>query len=157
MRRPHSVQVFLVRHGDQGFEYLLLQRRARPDIALPDFWQGVTGALEDGESHEQAAVREVWEETGLRIDAVQDVGFEQRFPIKPEWRKSYGPEPTDIRERVFCALVTTQVEPRLSHEHTAWRWVGADEARPLLTFGENGRCFSAVEAHLASERARTRP
>ncbi len=150
MRRPDSVQVFLVRRCDQGFEYLLLQRRARPDMSLPDFWQGVTGALEDGESHEQAAVREVWEETGLRISAVVDVGCEQRFPIKPEWRKSYGPEPTEVCERVCCALLPQHAAPRLSEEHIRWKWAGADEARQLLTFGENGRCFSAVEAHLSS-------
>ena len=40
MRQPHSVQVFLVCQSDHGFEFLLLQRRARTDPALPDFWQG---------------------------------------------------------------------------------------------------------------------
>ena len=153
MRRPHSVQVFLVRQRDHGFEFLLLQRRPRTDLALPDFWQGVTGALEDGESHAQAAVREVWEETGLKVSAVRDVGFEQRFPIKPEWRKDYGPGPTEVCERVFCAHLPPQAEPKLSEEHKAWRWVRAEKARQLLTFGQNGLCLRAVEAHLASARS----
>lgn len=39
--------------------YLLFHRVAMLELALPDFWQGITGALEPGESCEEAAVREV--------------------------------------------------------------------------------------------------
>ncbi|KYK91979.1 hypothetical protein SA3733_09130, partial [Aggregatibacter actinomycetemcomitans serotype d str. SA3733] len=32
----------------------------------PDFWQSVTGSLEENETPRQAAIRELWEEIGLK-------------------------------------------------------------------------------------------
>lgn len=98
MRLPFSIQVFLVSRQETHWSMLLLQRKARPELALPDFWQGVSGALEFGESFEAAAVREVLEETSIQIQAVHSADFEQVFPIRPEWRESYGPEPTQVQE-----------------------------------------------------------
>jgi 8-oxo-dGTP pyrophosphatase MutT (NUDIX family)/ribosomal protein S18 acetylase RimI-like enzyme len=148
-RLPHSVQVFLV-SIDAGLpRFLLLQRRAREDLGLPAFWQGVTGALEAGETHARAAMREVREETGLVLDAVRSAHFEQRFPIRPQWRTMYGPEPAEVREQVFYAVVPPDCCPRLSVEHQAWRWATAPEAYALLDFGENRRCLDAVRACLA--------
>jgi 8-oxo-dGTP pyrophosphatase MutT (NUDIX family) len=68
MRRPESVQVFLVSQAEGQRSYLLFQRVARSELALPDFWQGITGALEHGESFEEAAVREVREESGISAE-----------------------------------------------------------------------------------------
>jgi 8-oxo-dGTP pyrophosphatase MutT (NUDIX family) len=38
------------------------------------FWQNVTGAIEDGETPEQAAYRELEEETGIGKDMILDFG-----------------------------------------------------------------------------------
>ena len=123
---------------------LLLQRNARPELALPDFWQGVSGALESGESFEAAAVREVAEETSIKLASVSSTGFEQAFPIKPEWRNSYGQEPTHVQEKVFYSIVPEPLPPKLSHEHKAFRWCSEREALALLTFGNNVQCVQAV-------------
>ena len=55
------------------------------------FWQGVTGALEEGETLLQAAAREVLEETGLRPAEIHSLDFNYCFPVIDEWRESYGP------------------------------------------------------------------
>jgi 8-oxo-dGTP pyrophosphatase MutT (NUDIX family) len=149
-RRPESVQVFLVSEVEGQRAYLLLQRVAMPQLALPAFWQGVTGALESAESFEEAAVREVREETSISIEQVFSAGFTQFFPIRAEWRSSYGQGPVRVEERVFYAFVPTGTSPLLSAEHQAFKWCSAEEAMALLEFGQNRQCLSAVESVLSS-------
>jgi 8-oxo-dGTP pyrophosphatase MutT (NUDIX family) len=144
MRLPFSVQVFLVARHEIAWSVLLLQRNARPELGLPDFWQGVSGALEPGESYEAAAIREVHEETAISLPSASDTGFEQVFPIRPEWRETYGPEPAQVREKVFYAVVPEQVRPELSHEHKAFRWCSEAQSLALLTFANNAQCAQAV-------------
>ena len=148
MRRPFSVQAFLATPDQSIWSVLLLQRVARPDLALPDFWQGVSGALESEESFESAAIRELQEETAIQIPTVVSTGYEHRFPIKPEWRHSYGPEPTHVLEKVYFGVVASRLSPSLSSEHKAFRWCREAEAVELLKFGNNRRCVEAVFAAL---------
>jgi dihydroneopterin triphosphate diphosphatase len=150
MREPYSVQVFLVRIVDAQRSYLLLHRIARPELGLPEFWQGVSGALEAGEERSAAACREVVEETGIQLDQVCDTGFEYTYPVRAEWRRWYGLDAAEIRERVFFAIVPASVTPVLSSEHQAWRWCSPAEAANLLTFGRNADGLRAVEAWLAA-------
>lgn len=120
----------------------------------PIFWQGLTGALEDGEWFEQAARRVVFEECGIRISDIVDTGFAQRFPIRVTWCKSYGAGPTEVKERIFYALIRPEAQPVLSAEHKSWCWCSLEEAVAVLTFGQNRQCFQAVENHLHRIRAR---
>ena len=152
MRRPLSVQVFVVASQGPALSVLLLRRVARPDLALPDFWQGITGALEDGETFEAAAIREVQEETSIRLDSVTPTGYEYSFPIRPEWRKSYGHGPTHVCERVFVGIVSDACIPVLSSEHSAYRWCSMSQAEELLAFGENRACLNAAWQAVSSLR-----
>lgn len=49
-------------------EILLLLRDDKPNIAFPNHWTLVGGKVEDGETSETAAHRELEEETGLKTD-----------------------------------------------------------------------------------------
>jgi dihydroneopterin triphosphate diphosphatase len=152
-RRPQSVQVFLATRLNGRFSYLLFHRRPRPDLALPAFWQGISGALELEESFAQAAVREVAEESSIAVPQVCSADFAQSFPIKPEWRGAYGEGPVAVEERVFYALLPSAVEPVLSEEHQSWRWCSFQEAHSLLEFGKNRQCLEAVEYALTHSAA----
>jgi 8-oxo-dGTP diphosphatase len=44
---------------------------------MPDTWKLPGGLVEEGESIEQAALREVWEETGVKCAFKQIVGFRE--------------------------------------------------------------------------------
>ena len=80
------------REGD-GVEMALAARRTRRgDLA----WGLAKGAVEPGESEEQAAVREVLEETGLEVDVEADLGDIRYFYV---W------EGARVRKRVHFFLM----------------------------------------------------
>ncbi|MBB5191397.1 8-oxo-dGTP pyrophosphatase MutT (NUDIX family) [Silvimonas terrae] len=148
-RLPFSAHVFLYRQRpEQAREYVLFLRHPRPELTLPAFWQGVSGALESGESFAAAARREVQEETGLILEHVSDVGFAQYYPIREAWRDAYGPTPTQVQEQVFCARIAPDAQPVLSGEHQHYQWLTLDEALPLLDFCDNRACLMAAATWL---------
>jgi 8-oxo-dGTP pyrophosphatase MutT (NUDIX family) len=93
---------------------LLVHRPAYDDWSFPK------GKLEDGETWEQAAVREVEEETGLRCEVGEELGRTHYVVLK-------GPK--EVRYfRMSCAD-----EGRAQNEVDEVRWVSVDDARTLLT------------------------
>lgn len=49
---------------DSDGRFLLNLRATDPELRLPGRWSILAGAIEPGETPEQAALREIWEETG---------------------------------------------------------------------------------------------
>ena len=150
MRQPFSVLVYPVRFIDGDWQYLLLQRVAIPKLGLMAFWQGITGGLEEGETLEQAATRELREETGLVPSRLEQIDYSYSFPIQDEWREFYAPGTQEIVEHVFIAFLCGKREPTLSTEHNEWQWCSADLGLKLLTFPGNiealKRCHSLLQA-----------
>lgn len=149
MRQPFSALVYPVRLTDSGWEYLLLRRIAIPDIALPSFWQGITGGLEEGESITQTAIRELAEETHFVSHEIVQIDFSYSYPIRDEWRKQYGSGPKEIVEYVFIAFVDGHQSPRLS-EHDDWRWCTVEQSLKMLKWPENIEALKYCEEYLKS-------
>ncbi len=85
-----------------------------------DDWSFPKGKLEEGETWQQAAVREVEEETGLRCEVGEEVG-----------RTSYEVQAGPKEVRYF--RMTCDGEARAQNEVDEVRWVLIAEARELLT------------------------
>ena len=73
-----SAGIIPFRRTEDGIEFLLLHSGMvrNPDAA----WEFPKGSIEDGESEQEAALREVWEETGI-----QDVKVLPDFKDKVEY------------------------------------------------------------------------
>lgn len=123
MKRPQSVLVLI--HSDGG-DILLIERAKHPG-----YWQSVTGSIEAGETPEQAAQREVEEETGIVAPAAAFDRWHQssRFEIYPIWRHRYPPGVTHNTEHAFSLCVPRDTPIRLApDEHRDWRWLPWREA-----------------------------
>jgi dATP pyrophosphohydrolase len=129
-KRPVSVLVVI--YSKTG--HVLMMKRAFPE----DFWQSVTGSLEWGESAEQAAIRELKEETGLEANGLINCQFSQQFEIYSIWRDRYQPGVMHNQEHVFLMPLEDceeiQFDPR---EHTETLWVSREEAIQMATSHTN--------------------
>jgi dATP pyrophosphohydrolase len=124
--------------------YLLLRRVS----TYGGFWQPVTGSLEDGESHREAAVREVREETGVRaaMPDLIDLGLINRFVIAPEWRGKYAPGVTHNEEVCFALKVNDRAVLLDPVEHDAYVWVDYETALEMLYWDSSKKALRAAEA-----------
>ncbi|CCJ84128.1 Dihydroneopterin triphosphate pyrophosphohydolase type 2 [Cronobacter dublinensis 582] len=123
MHYKRPVSVLVVIYAADTKRVLMLQRRDDPD-----FWQSVTGSLEDGETAPQAAAREVKEEVSIDVAREQltlmDCQRTVEFEIFSHLRHRYAPGVMRNTESWFCLALPTEREIVFT-EHLAYRWVDA--------------------------------
>jgi dATP pyrophosphohydrolase len=119
---------------------LLLERRQPPG-----YWQSVTGALRDGESPREGALRELHEETGLTGDALVDLEASVRYPIAPAWRSRYAPGITHNVEHQFALRLPRPCAITLDPaEHAAHAWVPLERAIERVASSSNRSALERV-------------
>jgi len=120
-RDRRSLVVGALIHDDEG--RIFVQRRSLTRALYPGCWDVVGGHAEPGEGVEAALAREVLEETGWRLAALEEV------VEVLDWEANGEPK----REIDVLARVTGDLaHPRLEvGKHTAARWISASEL-PLL-------------------------
>ncbi len=132
-KRPVSVLVVI--YAQDTGRVLMLQRRDDPD-----FWQSVTGSLEEGESALQAALREVKEEVAIDVSAellpLVDCKRCVEFEIFTHLRHRYAPGIMRNTESWFCLALPHERQIAIT-EHLAWKWVDARTAATMTKSWSN--------------------
>jgi 8-oxo-dGTP diphosphatase len=117
------------RRPSGGLEVLLVHRPRYDDWTVPK------GKLEPAESHVQAALREVEEETGLRCVAGPELGS-----------TSYRDRRNRPKVVRYWAMTPVGGRFQPSAEVDEIRWVPIDDAAGALTYGRDAAVVAALSA-----------
>ena len=112
-----TIDVYLINPRTDGWRILTLQRSKT--TRCPMAWETVHGRIEASEEPEQAAVREVREETGLEVKRLYNVCVQPFYLHRTH---------TVELAVVFAAFVDPPAEVRLSGEHSRFEWLAPDRA-----------------------------
>lgn len=117
------VDVIVCRPAAGGLQVLVM-RRAR-GTRCTGAWEVVHGRLEAGERPEDAAIREVREETGFRVERLYNL------TCQPFYLHRLSTVQVAV---VFVAFVAVDREPVLGLEHDHAEWLVPDEAMARLSW-----------------------
>ena len=109
----------------------LLLRRSDSDSRRPLQWDLPGGMMDDGESLEQGAVREVLEESGIIIKDQPSVVFSKAEVAS--WKDQNGHHGRNVVRIYFVAYVDN-TEVNLSYEHDEFVWVSLEEALEKIEY-----------------------
>lgn len=112
--------------------FLLLKRVK----SLGGYWQPITGGVHDGEIIEEAAKRELMEETQINnyLKFYKDVHYYE-FDLE-------GYE--KIKQYVFAIEVEEKTDAILSDEHEEKKWCNLEESLSLLKYENNRESFRKI-------------
>lgn len=136
--RTAQVEVIVFKIVDDEVLFLVLKRNEQKG----GFWQSVTGGVHEGEGLNQAAKRELWEETGIiqYVRLIEDVHY---F----EFETNQG---GILKEYVFGVQVSPDTDITLSSEHTEMRWCSLRESLTLLKYDSNKTAFQKLFVSLTA-------
>jgi 8-oxo-dGTP pyrophosphatase MutT (NUDIX family) len=103
------------------------------DAAYPSVWVPPGGGTEDGESHEDTALRELWEETGLRLSEVGPLIWIR----KSTFRIPNGRLLTAVEEFYVCRI----------HSYEVGEHLNLDEAERPIVLGQRWWTVAEMESY----------
>jgi type II secretory ATPase GspE/PulE/Tfp pilus assembly ATPase PilB-like protein/8-oxo-dGTP pyrophosphatase MutT (NUDIX family) len=112
-----TIDVYVIRPLAEGWRVLVLQRAL--ETRCPTAWETVHGHIEDGEEPEDAALREVREESGLEASRLYNVTVQPFYLHRSH---------TVQLAVVFAAFVDEPAAITLGSEHQRAEWLSVDAA-----------------------------
>ena len=138
--RPETIRLVKVVVHD-GDRVLLLHRR--PERG--NYWQPITGSIEDGESPLDTARRELREETGHSGEP-EPLDLSQSFLIESHFLESRHPAPIIASEVAYAAALDSRLPLRLdAAEHDTFGWFTLAEARERIRWTDDREALERME------------
>lgn len=123
-----TVQVVVLREDGK----VLVMRRT---MARGGFWQTVTGRIERGERADDAAKRELFEETGAQDVPLRSLDYEHDFPLDPGITRRDLVTVKWARETAYVARVPASFDCRRApREHDGHEWLDPEDAFERLPY-----------------------
>jgi len=127
---PYRPCVGIVLINDEG----LIFAGQRLDSEVPA-WQMPQGGIDPGEKSRPAALRELWEETGVSADLVEEIGRTEdwlTYDLPPDLLgKVWGGRYRGQKQRWYLFRFKGRDEQiSIDREHpefATWKWIGAQE------------------------------
>lgn len=136
-KKIQKIQVWIFVVGPtQSLQVLLFKTTP----ARGGFWQPVTGKVEDGESFEAAALREVAEETGMH-QGLTLIDLEYHFQFKTHDGRS-------AQEQCYAVYLDRKQMPMLdAREHVDFLWTTSEKALEMLKYDTNRQALQRLLFH----------
>lgn len=139
MRKFFRKAVFIVvyRKNKNKTEYLLLKRNKHWTG-----WEFPKGGIDEGETEKETAIREVFEETGLKPKNINQYKIKGKY-LYPKFLKD---RPKNIGQtyKLFSAEVEDGKVKIDKREHSGHKWFKSKEAIKKLTWPNQKKCLKYV-------------
>lgn len=147
MRPEISAGAIIYRHYKKRREYLVLH------YGEAGHWDFAKGHVEGKETLREAAMREIFEETGLRNLRFHPIYKESiKYWLWPYGNKRRRSNPNEQgRQRKVLKIVTfflaesLSEKVRLSHEHSGYVWLPHKEAIKMVTYNSSKELIKKAE------------
>jgi dATP pyrophosphohydrolase len=132
------VDVYVLRRAEESWRVLNLQRAQ--NTRCPGTWETVHGRIEPGERPEDAAVREVREETGLPVERLYNA------TVQPFYLHMFG----SVQLAVVFAAVVSEGNVALGAEHDRFEWLAPGEAMERFIWPRSREALKTIVTLLAT-------
>lgn len=137
------IEAHICRIRNEQLEFLALKRSENE--VYPNLWQMVSGRMNEGEKAFEAAAREIFEETKIKVNELWVVPNVNSFYSAKDDTVSLIP--------VFLAMVEFEQEIFLSEEHSEFRWVGFEEICNLLAWQGQIDSVKIIKQYLTDKKS----
>lgn len=126
--------IFIIENGEH--KYLLLKHHNGGHWSFPK------GHIEEGEMEQETALREVYEETGLGVELLNDFRFSTR----------YSPEEGILKDVIYFIGEANNIDIKCQVEEIKeYKWLEFKEAVELLTYENDKILLKEVEKFLIGD------
>lgn len=136
------VDVYVIRPLAAGWKVLAVQRAL--DTRCPGAWEAIHGKIETDEAPENAAVREVREETGLEVARLYNV------TVQPFYLHMFQKVQMAV---VFAAFIDEPGDVVLGEEHQKFEWLTTEEAAERFVWPREREALDHIQRLLSAGNA----